>query len=110
MSVTLLEGVDPQIYANFQKLNLRDSTPPKDGNVRMEFTPSDLMGIRQQALETVAAQMENEFGVHPRPSADEARTSSPSTTGASSIDRTTPSSRRTRRWSGCWRTCAPPTR
>jgi Flp pilus assembly pilin Flp len=66
-----LEGVDPEVYANFQKLNFRDPAPPKDGNVRMEFTPSDLMGIRRQALETVAAQMENEFGVHPRPSADE---------------------------------------
>ena len=66
-----LEGVRPDVYSNFQKLNFNDPTPPPDGNVRWEFTASDLMGIRQQALETIAAQMENEFGVHPRPSAQE---------------------------------------
>jgi hypothetical protein len=66
-----LEGVRPDVYSNFQQLNANDPTPPGDGNVRFEFTRSDLMGIRKQALETIAAQMENEFGVHPRPSAQE---------------------------------------
>ncbi len=66
-----LEGVRPDVYSNFQRLNANDPTPPPDGNARFDFTRSDLMGIRQQALETIAAQMENEFGVHPRPSAQE---------------------------------------
>jgi hypothetical protein len=66
-----LEGVRPDVYSNFQKLNFNDPTPPPDGNVRWEFTGSDLMGIREQALNTIAAQMESEFGVHPRPSAQE---------------------------------------
>jgi hypothetical protein len=66
-----LEGVSPDVYSNFQELNFNDPTPPPDGNLRWEFTGSDLMGIREQALETIAAQMEKEFGVRPRPSADE---------------------------------------
>ena len=66
-----LEGVSPDVYSNFQKLNFNDPTPPPDGNLRWELTGSDLMGIREQALETIAAQMEKEFGVHPRPSARE---------------------------------------
>jgi hypothetical protein len=66
-----LEGVRPDVYSNFQKLNFNDPTPPPDGNVRWEFTRSDLLGIREQALNTLAAQAERDFGVHPRLSAQE---------------------------------------
>jgi hypothetical protein len=66
-----LEGVRPEVYSNFQDLNFRDRTPPPDGNVRWEFTRSDLLGIREQALNTLAAQAERDFGVHPRLSAQE---------------------------------------
>lgn len=65
-----LEGVDPRIYSNFQELNFRDPTPPPGGHVRMEFTPDDLMGIREQALENIASELERQ-GADPRPSTRE---------------------------------------
>jgi hypothetical protein len=62
-----LEGVDPEVYANFQALNGGgDTRPPAGGNVRMEFSQYDLMGMRRQALEHIAFQMAR-AGVHPRP-------------------------------------------
>jgi hypothetical protein len=65
-----LEDVDPEKFENFQGLNFGDTHPPADGNVRMDFTAGDLMGMRRQALEQIAQQMERR-GVDPRPSAEE---------------------------------------
>jgi hypothetical protein len=64
-----LEGVDPDVYSRFQELNANDPTPPPDGNARFEFTRSDLLDIREQALNTIAAQMERNGA--PRLSAQE---------------------------------------
>jgi Flp pilus assembly pilin Flp len=63
-----LEGVRPDVFANFQQLNRGDTRRPQDGNVRMDFTGDDLMGMRRQALGQIAAEIEQR-GVHPRPSA-----------------------------------------
>ena len=65
-----LEGVDPRVYSDFQALNGGDTRPPDGGNVRMEFSGADLMGIRRQALEHIAFQMER-AGVEPRPTPEE---------------------------------------
>jgi hypothetical protein len=65
-----LEGVDPGVFSRFQELNFGDTRPPADGNVRWEFTPRDLMAIRTQALEQIAADMERR-GANPRPTAEE---------------------------------------
>jgi hypothetical protein len=61
-----LEGVDPERFKRFQELNFADTRPPADGNVRMDFTADDLRGIRRQALEQIASQMQRR-GVEPRP-------------------------------------------
>ena len=65
-----LEGVDPRVYSDFQALNGGDTRPPDGGNVRMEFSGADLMGIRRQALEHIAFQMER-AGVEPPPTPEE---------------------------------------
>ena len=65
-----LEGVRPDVYENFQALNLGDTRPPDGGNVRMKFTGDDLMGMRRQALEQIAMEMEQR-GASPRPSPEE---------------------------------------
>ena len=65
-----LEDVDPRVYADFQALNGGDTRPPSGGNARMEFSGADLMGVRRQALEHIAFQMER-AGVEPRPTPEE---------------------------------------
>ena len=65
-----LEGVHPDVFANFQALNFGDARPPADGNVRWDFTADDLMAMRTQALEQIAFEMEQR-GADPRPSAEE---------------------------------------
>lgn len=65
-----LQHVEPDVYENFQKLNFGDAKPPEGGNMRMEFSGDQLMGIRRQALEHIAFSMER-AGVQPRPTADQ---------------------------------------
>lgn len=65
-----LEGVDPERWENFQRLNFREPTPLPDGHVRMEFTKGDLLGIREQALENMASELYRQ-GARPRPSTRE---------------------------------------
>jgi hypothetical protein len=65
-----LEGVRPDVYENFQALNFGDTRPPDGGNVRMDFTADELMGMRRQALEQVAHEMEQR-GARPRPTPEE---------------------------------------
>lgn len=65
-----LEGVRDDVFRNFQELNRRDTSPPADGNVRMDFSADDLMAMRRQALEQTAMEMEQR-GVQPRPTPEE---------------------------------------
>jgi hypothetical protein len=67
------EGVDSNSYAMFQKANDKsgaDLEVPNGGNVRLEFSRSDLDTIKEHALNTLAYQAE-QAGVHPRPSTDQ---------------------------------------
>jgi hypothetical protein len=65
-----LEGVDPDVYANFQALNFGDTRASAGGHMRMEFSGDDLRGIRRQALEQVAFEMERR-GARPRPTPEQ---------------------------------------
>ena len=65
-----LEGVRPDVFADFQELNFRDTSPPPGGNVRWKLSEDDLMGMRHQALEQIASEMVQR-GADPRPTAQE---------------------------------------
>jgi hypothetical protein len=69
------EGVNENAYAGWRKAqgySGDDLKLPPGGNVRLEFTEGDLLGIQNQALEQIAYELE-EWGVHPRPSAQEVK-------------------------------------
>ena len=65
-----LAGVRPEVYERFQELNFGDTKLPEGGNVRMDFTGDELLGMRRQALEQVALEMEQR-GAEPRPTPEE---------------------------------------